>query len=189
VATVTDKIEEVDYDLGRAGDLAACAYWLKAHRPRPYDRATMLRFGILQASLAAAQANGGGRVTIDIGPDGLPCLPAPGLDPVRTGEGLEPIHLCCCPTRGAVLTPPADDGSGRNYPCRGGRWRSRKATLSWSLVLTESRFRAEQSRGSGDGFLLITNWRVPHSQTEAKDPVPDLMVQRIAVARELAAKH
>jgi len=62
VATAADKMEEVVYQLGIAGDLGAAAYWLKHRRPERYDRATWMKLAILQASLKGAQANGHNRV-------------------------------------------------------------------------------------------------------------------------------
>jgi hypothetical protein len=37
VATAADRMEEVVYDLGIAGDLAAAAYWLKHRKPERFD--------------------------------------------------------------------------------------------------------------------------------------------------------
>jgi hypothetical protein len=120
VASATDRIEEVVYNLGLGGDLQAAQYWLKHNRPHPYDRNTLLKLGILQASLAAAQASGNGRLVIDLGQDGLPLLPPPGHsgDPLRNGEPMDPITVVELPhnARDDPPPPPADDGSGRTYP-------------------------------------------------------------------------
>jgi hypothetical protein len=71
-AYAADKMEEVVYDLGLGGDLAAAAYWLKHRKPERFDRSTWVKLSIMEASLKAAQANGNKRVTFEIGPDGMP---------------------------------------------------------------------------------------------------------------------
>jgi hypothetical protein len=63
VATAADRMEEVVYDLGIAGDLGAAAYWLKNRRPERFDRATWLRLSIRQNPLKVAQGNGNKQVT------------------------------------------------------------------------------------------------------------------------------
>jgi hypothetical protein len=109
VAAVSDEMEETIIALGRGGDFQSAAFWLRYHRPETYDRIEMMKLGVFKSALAQAQANGDHRVTLEIGPDGMPRLPAatpepavriylpdngrgdgpPGLwpDPHRNGDG------------------------------------------------------------------------------------------------------
>src|SRR4051812_5162593 len=50
VVQATDRVEEVVYGLALEGDLHAARYWLRHHRPNPYDRETLMKLGILQAA-------------------------------------------------------------------------------------------------------------------------------------------
>jgi len=52
VAEAVDKVEGVLYDLALSGDIQACVYWLKNHRPEIYDRVTMIKLRILEHSIA-----------------------------------------------------------------------------------------------------------------------------------------
>ena len=56
VQTATDRIEEVVYDLALKGDLQACLWWLRAHRPEIYDKATLAKLGVLRAALEKGHA-------------------------------------------------------------------------------------------------------------------------------------
>jgi transposase-like protein len=118
VSFAGDRVEETVYRLAVNGDLGACAYWLKHMRPERFDRATWMKLAVIQSSLKAAQANGSQQLVLDIDADGMPVLPAPGVDPLRTGENLQPIFVLTLPDNGRdeVLAPPIDDGSGRTWP-------------------------------------------------------------------------
>jgi hypothetical protein len=78
VAAATDRMEEVIYQLGLDGDSAAACWWLKHNRPHLYDRALLLKLGLLQAALAQQQSSG--EVVIDLGSDGLPLVSAPAIN-------------------------------------------------------------------------------------------------------------
>jgi hypothetical protein len=62
-------------------------YWLRHRRPERFDRATWLKLGVLHTALAQGQANGNQRVTLEIGPDGMP-------SPVEADEAESPVQVC-----------------------------------------------------------------------------------------------
>jgi hypothetical protein len=72
VEMATDCVESIVAHAAMSGNLTAAFYWLKHHRPRTYNRESLVKLAMLNAAISSQAARGGGRLTIQVDENGIP---------------------------------------------------------------------------------------------------------------------
>ncbi len=72
VDMATDCVEFIVASAAMSGNLTAAFYWLKHHRPRTYNRESLVKLAMLNAAISSQAAKGGGRLTIEVDANGIP---------------------------------------------------------------------------------------------------------------------
>jgi hypothetical protein len=72
VDIATDCVESIVAHAAMSGNLTAAFYWLKHHRPRTYNRESLVKLAMLNAAIQSQAARGGGRLTITVDANGIP---------------------------------------------------------------------------------------------------------------------